>query len=237
MVQAARAHWLMKKNHLKQPIQNVLLIFVKYPEPGSVKTRLAKHVGDTNAAHLYRLFVEEILNRTEDENFRRMIFFSPPGKKSEMMDWIGADWEMHPQAGNDLGEKISTAFQFAFKQGAKKVVIIGTDSPLLGKATILKAFDGLDINQSVIGPSSDGGYYLLGLSAFHMELFRGVDWGTSRVFAQTVSRLNKLHIKFTPLEEHFDVDTVDDLMVLKQELQKISAPDLLPLIAAIKRIH
>ncbi len=229
----------MKKNCLKRPIlsHNVLLIFVKYPEPGFVKTRLAKDVGDKNAARLYRLFAEEILNRTKDEKFRRIIFFSPPDKKSEIIDWIGGNWEMCPQAGKDLGERMCSAFRFAFKQGGKKAVIIGTDSPLLDSVTIVKAFVELETNQCVIGPSPDGGYYLLGLSAPHMELFQGVDWSTPKVFSQTVSILNKLGVKFTLLEEHFDVDTVDDLIILKEELRKIDRPDQLPLIEAIDRIH
>lgn len=229
----------MKKNCPERPIlsHNVLLIFVKYPEPGFVKTRLAEHVGENNAAHLYRLFAEEILKRTEDENFRRIIFFSPPAKKSEIMDWIGENWEIHPQAGKDLGERMCSAFQFAFEQGGKKAVIIGTDSPLLDRATIVKAFVELETNQCVIGPSPDGGYYLLGLTAPHMELFQGVDWSTSKVFPQTVSIVNKLGIKFALLEERFDVDTVDDLIILKKELRKINRPDLLPLIEGIDRIH
>ncbi|MBI3008198.1 MAG: DUF2064 domain-containing protein, partial [Candidatus Omnitrophica bacterium] len=109
-------------------LNNVLIIFVKYPEPGFVKTRLAEKIGKDKAAFLYRVFVEAILARTEDIGFRRIIFCHPPEKSQGFRDWLG-DNEVYLQEGDTLGERLSNAFEVTFKNGARRVVTIGTDSP------------------------------------------------------------------------------------------------------------
>jgi hypothetical protein len=199
----------------------VLIIFIKYPQPGFVKTRLAKEIGKERAASLYRLFAETILARIKDKSFTRFIFYCPASKKKQIRAWLGPDLSnIYPQKGRDLGEKLTHAFEFTFKKGAKKVVAIGTDSPAIDKEVILRAFEELESRDCVIGPSSDGGYYLLGLSSFYREIFKNIMWSTDRVFRQTLNRLEELKLNFSSLEEHFDVDNIRDLIVLKDRLEK-----------------
>lgn len=199
-------------------LDNVLIIFIKYPQPGFVKTRLAKDIGKENASILYRLFVEAVLSRTKDRDFKRIIFYYPPESKNRIRNWIGQDYDIYAQKGIDLGNRLSNAFEFTFKKGAKRVIAIGTDSPHLDKKIILKGFKELENKPSVVGPTLDGGYYLLGLSQFHQELFQDISWGTHKVFRQTLDILKKLKIKFSLLEKELDVDTLDDLILLKNKL-------------------
>lgn len=196
-------------------LENVLIIFVKYPKPGSVKTRLAKQIGKENAALLYRLFVKTILSATEDKGFARLIFYAPRGKRNEIKDWIGPDSIIYPQMGDGLGERLSNAFRLAFKKGAKRVVVIGSDSPAIDRKVIRRAFRELEKKDCVIGPALDGGYYLLGLSSFCEELFCGIDWSTEKVFQQTLDKIGNSKMKVSILEENFDVDEVEDLIAFK----------------------
>ena len=210
---------------------------MKYPEPGLVKTRLAKNIGEYQAASLYRLFVEAILARTEDARFSRIIFYSPPEKKSEIMDWLGHKTGVYyPQRGDTLGEKLSNAIEVMFKNGAGKVVTIGTDSPTVDKKIILKAFEKLENKPCVIGPAIDGGYYLIGLSSFHKKIFKDIDWSTENVLKQTRERLNELKLNFAILDEKPDIDSFDDLLALKDELpvaHKINPVGLAPIISVL----
>lgn len=204
---------------------DVLVIFVKYPQVGSVKTRLARGIGARKAALLYKLFVKSILETTNSNAYRRIIFSTPAEKEKETKNWLGNSIEVYLQKGNNLGERLSNAFQFVFQNGAKSVVTIGTDSPLLDEKSVFKAFRELKNKSCVIGPSQDGGYYLLGLSKFKKEIFQNIDWGTKNVFKQTLNILNKLKLKFSLLEADFDVDTIDSLILLKQRLRKLNKID------------
>ena len=201
---------------------NRLIIFIKYPEPGFVKTRLAKDIGEEKAAFLYRLFVEAILARTQDDGFERVIFYSPSEKKDEIMDWICPDMLFYPQKGKDLGERLSNAFSLVFNKGAKRVLAIGSDSPTIDNNIILRAFRELRNKQCVIGPSQDGGYYLFGLSSFYKEVFQGIEWSTEKVFEETIDILKRSKFNFSILDKNFDVDKTEDIDFLKKKLQKIS---------------
>ncbi|MBI4007873.1 MAG: TIGR04282 family arsenosugar biosynthesis glycosyltransferase, partial [Planctomycetes bacterium] len=150
-------------------MDNALLIFLKYPEAGKVKTRLAKKIGDKKAAKLYRLFVEATIKRTLDNNgrYEQLLFYTPVERKSEIESWIGRSVvtpPLQPQIGAELGERMLNALKTSFSSGAKKAVIIGTDSPRVDKEIIYEAFYLLKENDVVIGPTIDGGYYLIGTS-------------------------------------------------------------------------
>ena len=197
---------------------DILIIFVKYPTPGLVKTRLAKSIGDKKAAALYRLFVEVILKRTNAKSFTRIIFYTPVKKEERMRAWLGKKLEMFPQRGRNLGLKLTDAFAFAFKRGARRVIAIGTDSPTLNKDLITKAFSKLKKVECVIGPALDGGYYLIGLSHFNPGIFRGVRWGTNKVLEKTQDKLQKFGLEYMFLNPEPDIDSFEDLCLFKQRL-------------------
>jgi rSAM/selenodomain-associated transferase 1 len=199
---------------------NLLAILVKYPDAGFVKTRLARSIGESRAASLYRLFVEVTMERTEDSRYGRVVFYAPPEKGKEIALWLGESTERRPQEGNDLGERMHNAFRYAFRRGVGATVIIGTDCPLIDSAVICGAFHRLESHQCVIGPSADGGYYLLGLSSPCEALFREIDWGTDKVLAQTLRAARSLNLSYSLLEERFDVDDLEGLFMLKCALQE-----------------
>jgi rSAM/selenodomain-associated transferase 1 len=191
----------------------MLLIFVKYPEPGKVKTRLAKDIGSENAALLYRKMAENtVYNLSKSSDYRKIIFFDPPERRSDVTHWLKINGlSFIAQEGNSLGERMSNAFSHAFSLGAPKAVIVGTDCPQITTETILKAFEKLDTSEVVIGPTYDGGYYLLGFSRFIPQVFHDIDWSTDLVFDQTMKKLRDNGIKSECLEMLRDVDTAEDL--------------------------
>jgi hypothetical protein len=197
-----------------------LIIFARYPEAGFVKTRLAKSIGKKAAASIYRLFVELLLKRTDKMASERLIFYAPANKRDEISSWLDKDSKLYPQRGDDLGQRMSNAFRFAFAEGTRKTVIVGTDIPLLSTEVILAAFKELENRQCVIGPSLDGGYYLLGLSHLDGRIFENIHWGTDRVLDQTLGVVKRLRLTYSLLEKHFDVDDIGDLLRLRRCLGK-----------------
>lgn len=199
-----------------------LIIFIKYPQAGRVKTRLARSIGRENAARLYRAFVEAILKRTKCKSFQRVIFYNPARKEKETRNWLG---EAAPgsvfalQRGRDLGERLSHAFKFAFDRGAARAVAIGSDSPLIDKALIVGALRKLRDVRCVIGPALDGGYYLIGLSSLNEKIFQGIHWGTESVLGQTIAKLKQLKIKYALLSKSFDIDSYQDIILFKKKMQ------------------
>jgi hypothetical protein len=203
-----------KMSNLKLSNGNVLLIFVKYPRLGRVKRRLSKTIGRENATFLYKIFVEKTIKETKSKNYERIIFFTPIRRKKEFIKWLGKRLKFIPQKGKNLGDRLYNAFKEAFALGAEKIVAIGTDSPLLNKEVIYRAFKKLNNKECVIGPSLDGGYYLLGLSCLNRGLFKGINWGTEKVFRQTLNAIKKINFRLGLLEKMLDVDDIKDLITL-----------------------
>lgn len=219
--------------------KDTLILFLKNPDPGFVKKRLAKDIGKDNASFLYRLFVEAILKRTEPGRFKRMIFYTPSAKKKEIQNWIGRKITMYPQKGKNLGSRLSYAFRLAFQKGAKRVVAIGTDMPLIDNKIIRSAFQKLENRRCVIGPCFDGGYYLLGLSHFYRGVFQNIAWGTDRVFKQTLNILKSAKLGYCYLDKCHDIDNIEDLAAIKRRLQKMDKrkrAGLIPMVKAINKI-
>lgn len=192
-------------------LKNVLIIFVKYPEPGKVKTRIARELGDERAAKIYSHMAGTIIKEVSSSDcYRSVIFFDPPEREKEIKGWIGSG-SFIPQRGNTLGERISNAFGAVFSRGADKAVIIGTDCPDVSQETVEDAFGSLAEKDAVLGPAEDGGYYLLGLRSHAPEIFRDIDWSTDRVLDQSIKRINERRLSLKLLETLTDIDTVNDL--------------------------
>ncbi|MBL7184927.1 MAG: TIGR04282 family arsenosugar biosynthesis glycosyltransferase [Phycisphaerae bacterium] len=188
-------------------------MFVKSPTTGQVKTRLAAEIGEDAAVRLYRCFVEDLISMVEKLDTSLRICFYPPETKSLFLQWLGEQHGYIPQTGDDLGERLKNAFVDAFEQGFSKVVAIGSDSPDLPASFLRQAFEELDFNDAVVGPSSDGGYYLIGFSAdsFAPEAFDGIAWSTSAVLGQTRMKLKMHGLGVHLLPQWHDVDTRSDL--------------------------
>lgn len=199
---------------------NTLIIFAKHPEPGKVKTRLARDLGDDKAAEIYSDIARDIISRvSKSPKYETVIYYDPPDKENEITLWLKGltkiDGEhLIPQEGSSLGERISGAFERIFSSGQDKAVIIGSDCTNVTDAMIEETFTDLSHYDAVLGPAEDGGYYLLGLKRFTPELFQEVDWSTELVLGQTLSRLDKLGYNYKLLETLRDIDNLNDLKSL-----------------------
>ena len=193
-----------------------LIVFVKNPIPGAVKTRLQTRYAPDQVAALYTAFVRDVLARAERIDVdRRVIAFDPPDAESEVSALFGggvkALWESVPQVQDDLGARMREALVQELDAGASAAVLIGTDIPSLPAHHITRAFDLLHTKDVVLGPSTDGGYYLVGVSKSTPEIFEGVEWSTPRVLAQTIDRVQCAGNTLGLVPPYFDVDTPDEL--------------------------
>ena len=193
-----------------------LIVFVKNPIPGAVKTRLQTRYAPDQVAALYTAFVRDVLARAESIDVdRRVIAFDPPDAESEVSALFGggvkALWEFVPQVQDDLGARMREALVQELDAGASAAVLIGTDIPSLPVHHITQAFDLLRAKDVVLGPSIDGGYYLVGVSKSTPEIFEDVEWSTPSVLTQTIDRIQRAGNTLGLVPPWFDVDTPDEL--------------------------
>ena len=208
-----------------------LIIFAKSPVPGKVKTRLTPDITPTKAAELYKAFITDIICNTHKLKCERVtIAYTPSNAEATFHSMCGQSVDYLPQKGYNLGERMKNAFRHSFDKGSKRTVIIGTDSPTLPLSYIQKAFDALKEVPVTIGPTFDGGYYLIGLSEQNAAIFDGVDWSTSKVFSQTLTRIQAINKQLYVLPPWYDVDTSDNLEFLRSHIRamKLSGTSDLP---------
>ena len=208
-----------------------LIIFAKSPIPGKVKTRLIPHITPIEAAELYKAFVADIIGNTHKLKCGQVtIAYTPSNAEDTFRSICNQSVNYLPQNGDNLGERMKNAFMYSFEKGSKRTVIIGTDSPTLPLSYIRDAFDALNEVPVTIGPTFDGGYYLIGLSERNDTIFDGVDWSTSRVFSQTLTRTQELNKQLCVLPPWYDVDTSDNLEFLRSHIlsMKMSGNSELP---------
>lgn len=191
-----------------------LILFVKYPERGKVKSRLAGHWTNDFAAGLYENFVCDIISTLEKASFNFRIYFYPPEKEEEIKKLWGAKYQYAAQSGADLGPRMKNAFLQEFAAGFDKVVLIGSDCPDLPADIVEESFRALENKTgSVIGPSVDGGYYLIGFRKddFCPEIFSGVEWGNASVLEKTMTILHSKKHQPAILPLWRDIDRREDL--------------------------
>lgn len=191
---------------------NVLLYFVKYPTPGKVKTRLAKTVGDQEAAKLYSELAEKnfkVIASLHQRNICDLVvLFDPPEKREDIKRWFSLSCEYLPQCGGGLSERLACAFHEVFQKGGKRVMALGSDTLGLTADIIQQGFEALHSNDVVVGPAEDGGYYLIGSASFQPKLFEGIAWSTSDVLPQTYKTINNLRLSYQTLNQLQDLDEI-----------------------------
>lgn len=188
----------------------VLIILVKEPVAGKVKTRLARSLGPDTAASVYRKMAERIWSATE-AGYGRWLVYAPADAGDGIKGWLpGADCYL-PQVEGDFGIRLSEAVRAAFEAGAEAVIVVGTDVPELSSKKIEHAFAQLEAHPAVLGPSPDGGYWSIGLKRHCAEAFQGITWSSSDTFRQTFEALSRCGLAPHCLESLRDVDTVEDL--------------------------
>ena len=192
-----------------------LLFFIKNPEKGKVKTRLASAIGDKTAVKLYKRFLLEMVFTLNRGTFLFYLCYSPENSLSELKHWLGDHYLYMSQGGENLGEKMKNGFVEAFSMSFKRVVLIGSDIPDLPLEFIEEAFTSLREKDVVIGPSFDGGYYIIGFKdkTFSPLVFDGIHWSTESVFEKTLKGLKQEGLTVHTLQPLRDIDTVGDLRI------------------------
>lgn len=185
---------------------------IKYPEPGRVKTRLAREIGEYRAAEICSQIAERVVRNTAPEarDYQRIIFFDPPEREDDFRNWLPGE-QVEVQSGSSLGERMDNCIRYLLSRGADKAVITGADIPDLSREIIRQAFENLDFADVVIGPAYDGGYYLIGMKAPVPELFQDIPWSTNRVLSETISAMDRLGKSYCLLTTLSDMDTVADI--------------------------
>jgi uncharacterized protein len=201
-----------------------LIIFIRYPEPGTTKTRLIPLLGAEGAADLQRKMTEQTLSQVKRLSTSRELRVGiryDGGDKDLMQTWLGRDFEYRPQGSGNLGGRMKHSLEDAVRAGATKAVIIGTDIPDLTHGIIEKAFDALTLNNLVLGPAEDGGYYLIGLqnnsqSQVIPDLFTEINWGAGDVLEKTLKIAKNSGLSFALLNVLKDIDHPEDFMAWKR---------------------
>lgn len=191
---------------------NILGLTVKYPEPGLVKTRLARDIGDSAACDVYRTMAEKVIAETGSRamGYDTIVFYSPAGAERNVREWLPGE-RVVAQRGADIGRIMDNAFGDLFGAGAERAVVAGVDIPGLNGNVVNRAFRELEDADVVIGPATDGGYYLIGLKYRIPDIFSGISWGTEKVFVETLRLIGKRGLTFRTLTMLTDVDTLADL--------------------------
>jgi rSAM/selenodomain-associated transferase 1 len=199
--------------------RDCVIMFVKSAERGMVKSRLAASVGEDVALDLYKCFVSDLMEMFVQDRYSLEILFYPSDARQEVAQWLGDEHTLVPQIGNDLGDRMGNAFEEIFSQGFDRALLIGSDSPDLPNLLIDEALEALKDYDAVVGPSHDGGYYLIAFTrdTFLPQVFSGISWGTPEVFEQTMGILRKANLTVHTLPAWRDIDTVDDLKALFQD--------------------
>lgn len=217
-----------------------LLIFAKYPVPGEVKTRLASDIGPEAATLLYRHFVQVIIqklarHRSIDEAIVAVAQSDQVHRFA--IEFPGAYRYLPQQANRDLGVRLQDAIAQQLASGFGKVVVVGTDSPQMPSRLVTEALAALRTADVVLGPATDGGYYLIAVKGDYPALFRGIEWSTDQVLAQTLAAAEQAGLAVHLLEQQYDVDTLAELQQLAREHPAlVAASGVFELVPALRRL-
>lgn len=214
---------------MSQKNDNALIVFLKYPETKKVKTRLGKDIGSQRSMELYREMAGFVADSfSGSKNWTTFLFYSPKERKKEISEWLG-DKEafFFAQQVGSLGQRMSRAFEKCFSLGFRNVVIIGTDCVMITEEDVETAFSLLSRGEfeAVLGPATDGGYYLLGLCRETEAVFQDMQWSTSHVFKETEKRMRESGLRHAVMRELADIDekkdiSIEDIMTRDTELAR-----------------
>ncbi|NER01069.1 MAG: glycosyltransferase [Cyanothece sp. SIO2G6] len=204
--------------------QPTILLFLKAPRKGLVKTRLAKSIGDRGALGAYRNLVSKQIAEF-DPSWPLNIHYTPVDAQAEMSDWLGSARSFIVQESGDLGKRLSAAINQHFQNQTGPVFLLGADCPWLNSVILKKASRAAVLSDVVIGPTHDGGYYLLGLNQNHPGLFEDIKWSSEEVFGQTIERAEGLGLSVASLPTLHDVDNLHEWTLAQNTFPELSVSE------------
>ena len=198
-------------------MKSILIVFAKTPILGNVKSRLADKLGDIKTLWVYKQLLKKTKIAIQSIQQNVVVYYL--GDRTDFFDQLFLNCEKHPQEGIDLGERMANAISTEFEKGFNQIIIIGTDMWDLNQENIKKAFKDLNNSDIVIGPASDGGYYLLGIKKMIPDIFQNKKWGSQTVLKETLKDLKNYKVSF--LKEKNDIDLLEDLKKHPNLLNKL----------------
>ncbi len=208
---------------MDQPTGQILGIFAKEPRPGLVKTRLAEETDPAFAARVADVFLRDTLRKCAHLEADRFVVFTPADARAFFASLAGAAFHLEPQSDGHLGRRLAHFLQTHLQGPGQRAVLVGTDSPTLPLAFLDLAFQELERSEVVLGPATDGGYYLLGCRDRPPPLFDGIPWGGPDVLAATVAQIRAAGLRLALLPPWYDVDTLADWRMLQGHLRALRA--------------
>jgi uncharacterized protein len=200
-------------------MKRAVIIMTKVPTAGNVKTRLQPFLSSDECAALSEAFLQDAVNKAETVCENVILAYSPPAEIDNLRKLLPAENTFVEQTGNDLGEKMFNAFEFAFGQKSDAVVMIGTDSPTFPFDFIEQAFEFLETNSNVVlGKTEDGGFYLIGLRKLEKAIFENVAWSSTETFEQVFENIHRLRLHLREVPSWYDIDEREDFEKLREEI-------------------
>jgi rSAM/selenodomain-associated transferase 1 len=199
-------------------MKDAFIMFIRTPEAGRVKTRLQRNLGSARTLRTYKSFIIETLKRCDALGGVHKFLGCFPTARDRFITRISRTHglDLFHQVGRDLGEKFINAFHDRFNEGYKKVVIIGSDSPTIPVEYIRRAYRELEKNDFVLGPCTDGGYYLVGAKKISERIFRGIPWDSQQVLNITLDKLHANKVRYSLLPFWYDIDDISDMEFYKR---------------------
>jgi len=201
----------------------VLGLFAKHPQQGQVKTRLAAETSPEWAAQVAMACLLDSVALLATVPANRVLIFAPPDAAPFFDSIVKGRFALTPQIEGDLGQRMAAFMDEQFQAGAARVVLVGSDCPQMPLEFLEQAFQELASADVVLGPATDGGYYLIGCKRFVPALFENIPWSTRQVLHATLSRVQENGLRPALLPLCFDVDTLDDWRVLKRHVAELRA--------------
>lgn len=199
-------------------MNRAIIIMTKVPSDENVKTRLHTAISPAECEKLAEAFLKDAVNKAKTACENVFVAFFPPQMEEKLAE-ILPNQKIFPQSGADLGERMFNAFQFVFSEGFDEIVMTGTDSPTFPIDYLEQAFEFLETNSEIVlGKTTDGGFYLIGLNVLRREIFEPVAWSSHETFEQVYRNAQKLNLHLRETPSWYDVDELQDLIKLKNEI-------------------
>jgi rSAM/selenodomain-associated transferase 1 len=195
-----------------------LIVFIRAPRAGSVKTRLAAGLGADGACAAYRQLIDHLMPAVRASGHSVELRHTPDDAGDELSRWREPGWDLAPQGAGDLGARLERAFGDSVAAGYERTLVVGTDCPYVTAIDLREAATALDSHEVVIGPASDGGYWLIGMRGLHRGLFRAIPWSSEEVTPVTLQRAQSGNLAVHRLRELGDIDTLPDWEVFERFL-------------------
>ena len=206
---------------------SVIVVMAKQPVVGKTKTRLCPPFTPEEAANLFEALMRDTIYLTSQvPNAQTAVAISPPGSEAYFQSITPSNTRLLSVEGRDIGVCLAKSFELLFQQGYKKIIAFNADGPTLPLDYLVKTLEYLDQHDVVLGPSDDGGYYLIGLKKLNWILFKDINWSTNQVFEQTKLKVKQAGLSLAETPPWYDVDTDPDFKRLVKDLENLSETSL-----------